>query len=71
MAFDLIEEENADFSELEFNFNPTFLGELQNNQGFLIHINVPVNGLEGDKEIYQATEITGEVKDVEVFFLDE
>lgn len=70
LAFDFIEEESTEFSELEFNFDSKFLGELQNNQGFLIHINVPVDGLEGEKDVYQATEITGEVKDVEVIYLN-
>ncbi|MFD1850862.1 hypothetical protein [Oceanobacillus bengalensis] len=67
VAFDLAEEKsNAKFAELDFHFQSNFLGKLEKDSGFIIHIQVPASGLDKNKDVYNATELTGEVKGVEI-----
>ncbi|MFC4620326.1 hypothetical protein ACFO4N_16610 [Camelliibacillus cellulosilyticus] len=68
LKFDLKEKGNTKFPGIEFDFPQSFLGKLENNAGFIIHINVPVEGLNKEKKVYDATELTGAVEDVEVVF---
>lgn len=66
IQFDLKEKSDVHFAKLDFHFQSDFLGELENQQGFIIHIRVPISGLNKEKQTYNATEIIGEVNDVKV-----
>ncbi|MBQ8148189.1 MAG: hypothetical protein IJ040_05295 [Lachnospiraceae bacterium] len=49
-------------------FDHDFLGDLAPQEGVLVHLNIPVKGLNEDYE-FAANEITGEVSDVEIVYL--
>lgn len=57
---------NVRFGEIRLELPPSSLGEIQRNEGFILHLNVPVQGLHADKEVYDAPELTGAVKEIEV-----
>lgn len=59
------------FADMSFEFPTSFLGEIKANEGFILHIKVPVEELEENKQIYEATELTGHIKDVELLFSNE
>ena len=66
IQFDLKEKSDVKFAKLDYHFPSDFLGELENQQGFIIHIRVPISGLSKEKQEFNATEIIGEVNDVKV-----
>lgn len=58
----------ARFGEIMLELPPSFVGEIQQNEGFILHIKVPVQGLNATKEVYEAPELAGAVNDVEIAF---
>ena len=59
---------DARFGEIALELPHSFLGEIKQNEGFILHLKVPVQGLNAKKEKYEAPELAGAVKDVEVAF---
>lgn len=49
-------------------FNNDFLGDLGPQEGVLVHLNIPVRGLDSDRE-FTAKEISGEMSDVEIVYM--
>lgn len=45
-----------------------FVGELNPNEGFVLHIKVMTKGLVEEKEFFQATELTGELRNIEITY---
>lgn len=62
---------NARFVDVELQLPPNFVGEIQPNEGFILHIKVQVEGLPGNQEVYEATELAGNVKDLKIAYLNE
>jgi len=58
--------EQARFAEAELDFTPQFLGRLQPEEAFLLHIHVPAEGLDPEKDSYEATELGGTLSDLEI-----
>ena len=59
------------FAEMSMELSTSFLGEIKADEGFILHIKVPVEGLGSNKQIYEATALTGHLKDVELLFAKE
>lgn len=68
LQFQARAQKDARFGEIALELPRSFLGEIKQNEGFILHLKVPVQGLEATKEMYDAPELTGAVKDVEVAF---
>ena len=66
LAFHIRENPEAKLSGVKLDLPQQFLGNLNPNEGFILHIKVLVKGLTDEKEIYQATELSGEIRDVEL-----
>lgn len=49
------------------NFDEPFLGEINDKEGILIHLNIPVKGLNKNR-IFEANEIMGEISNVKVTY---
>lgn len=61
----------ARFVDVELQLPPNFVGEIKPNEGFILHINVQVEGLSGDQKVFEATELAGNVKDVKIAYINE
>lgn len=62
------EKREAQFGEILLELPQSFLGEIKENEGFVLHIKVPVQGLDASKQIYEAPELSGALKNVEIAF---
>lgn len=64
LSFQVKSQPNATFTDLILQLPPSFLGEIQPNEGFILHMKVLVEGLPTDKQVYEATELAGHVKNM-------
>lgn len=58
-------EENIKFAKTTIDFDEPFMGTLRNREAILIHLNIPVKGLECDRE-FNVSGILNEFSDVKV-----
>lgn len=58
------------FAKIALELPPSFLGEIQHNEGFILHLKVPVQGLDAIKVEYTAPELTGLVTNVQVAYVN-
>ncbi len=68
LQFEASEKKDARFGEISLELPPSFLGEIRKNEGFILHLKVPVQGLDAAKEVYAAPELKGLIKNVEVAY---
>jgi len=55
----------AELAETQVSFPPEFLGVFHPNEGMLVHINIPVRGLEKD-QIFEARDFISEVTNITI-----
>ncbi|KYG26015.1 hypothetical protein [Alkalihalobacillus trypoxylicola] len=70
MQISLRENSEVTFPKMDFKFPPEFLGELHHNEGFIVHVKVPTQGLESEKRVYQTTELLGKIEDIQIIKVD-
>ncbi|MBC1502704.1 hypothetical protein [Listeria booriae] len=58
---------NVEMAQLDIFLKQDFLGEIQSKEGFILHFNVPTNGLQKN-QVFNATDISGMLEDVELGF---
>jgi hypothetical protein len=58
----------ARIAEVHLRLPVEFVGKLQPGEGLLLHVDIPVQGLKEDR-IFEQSEITGELSDVELKYL--
>ncbi|WP_210468095.1 hypothetical protein [Sporosarcina sp. 6E9] len=68
MAFQVPANPEATLSNVKLDLPEHFLGELKPGEGFVLHIKVMTKGLPADKEIYQTTELSSELRQIEVTY---
>lgn len=56
---------DAQIAKTTIDFDELFMGEVENNQGVLVHLGIPVKGLEKD-EYFTAKDIFGTFEDIRV-----
>jgi len=62
---------SARFVDVELQLPPNFVGEIKPNEGFIVHLNVQVEGLSGEQEVFEATELAGNVSDLKIAYVNE
>ncbi|MDS9472569.1 hypothetical protein [Sporosarcina pasteurii] len=68
LAFRVNDNPEAKLSGVRLDLPESFLGELKPNEGFVLHIKVMTKGLTKEKEIFQATELSGELRNIELAY---
>ena len=53
------------FAKATIDFDEAFMGKIENNEGMLVHLNIPTRGL------FKSTELEVEFTDVRVTYVDE
>lgn len=66
MSMKIKDNDAAVFPKMDFQFNPDFLGEINHNEGFIVHVKIPVKNLQSEKRIFGATELTGSIDEIQV-----
>ncbi|QUW22976.1 hypothetical protein JSQ81_05215 [Sporosarcina sp. Marseille-Q4063] len=66
LAFRVKGNPEARLSGVKLDLPQYFLGDLKPNEGFVLHIKVMTKGLSKEKETYQATELLGELRNIEI-----
>lgn len=60
-------EPKINIAKARINFDEQFLGEIDDKEGILIHLNIPVKGLNKNRE-FEANEMMGEFSDVKITY---
>ncbi len=63
----LRERPEAQFSTMTVNLDDEFLGLIQSNEAFILHINIPANNVSNKDEIYEPTDLTGEIENLNYY----
>ena len=58
------------FAKATIDFDEALMGKIENNEGMLVHLNIPTRGLNQNK-IFKSTELEVEFTDVRVTYVDE
>jgi hypothetical protein len=68
LAFRVKGNPEARLSGVKLDLPEYFLGELKPSEGFVLHIKVMTKGLTKEKESFQATELSGELRNIAIAY---
>lgn len=68
LAFHILGNPEVKLSGVKLDLPEDFLGELKPHEGFVLHIKVMTKGLTDEKEVFQATELSGKLRDVVITY---
>ncbi len=71
LTFQVKAQPEAKLAGVALELPQSFLGEVQPDEGFILHIKVPVQGLPTEKQVYEATELAGALANVKMAYLTE
>ncbi|MEI3612688.1 hypothetical protein [Pseudogracilibacillus sp. SO30301A] len=68
LSFQVKDQPDAKLAGVALQLPPSFLGEIKPNEGFILHMKVPVQGLTNEKQVYEATELSGTLANVKIAY---
>lgn len=68
LTFKMKNHPEVTLSGVKLDLPESFLGEVNPNEGFVLHIKVLAEGLTAEQDVFQANELSGELRNLEIAY---